>query len=205
MQLMLYRDSGFGMRLKTVDTNCLCALLTHLLFLPLLPDTTMTVGMTAAARTHATMSPSPSPSSLWAWANSSSPRLPPPPPLLPQQAHLRPPTPATACFPCRSAWAYVSIMTRAGCIFTTPTPWGAFTRGRWIVQGRCIQRSVSWAVARFSWKSSSLPRDWPSEEGWSVTMQFNLWHILWGAGFIWRVVEYNPNSFSEGLMIFWGS
>ena len=135
------------------------------------PGTTMIVGMTAAVRTHATSSPSPSPFLPWAWANSSSPRLPHhrPLPFL-QQMHPHLATLATACFPCRSAWVFVLITTHAGCIFTTPTPWGAFMRGRWIVQERCTQLSASWAAAKFNWKSSSLPRDWPSEEGRSMSM-----------------------------------
>lgn len=182
----------------TVSSVGLRPHLTLPFFLFLSPDMTMIVGMTAAARTRATTSPSHSPSSPWAWANSSSPRLPPPRPP-PQQTHS-PVTLATACFPCHSAWAYVSIMTRAGCIFTTPTPWGAFTRGRWIAREQCIRLSASWAAARFNWKSLSPLRGWPSEEGWRVFMHndlhpFNLWHVLGRAGFIDRVMEYNPNCY----------
>lgn len=118
----------------------------------LLPGMTTTAGTTAAVKMHAMSSPSPSPSSPWAWANSSSrsllQRL-----ALPQQTHSQL-TPAAASFLCPSAWAYALIMTRAGCIFTTPTPWGAFTRGRWIVREQCIRLLASWAAARFSWKSS---------------------------------------------------
>lgn len=161
----------------------------------------MIVGMTAAVRTHAMSSPSPSPSSLWAWANSSSPSL-RHLPLFPQQLH-RPVTLETVCFLCHNAWVYASIMTHAGCIFMTPTPWGAFMRGRWIVQEQCIQLLASWAVARFNWKSSSPPRDWPFKEGCSMLLHldlhlFNLWYVLGRAGFIGRVIEYNPNRFSEG-------
>lgn len=148
---------------------------------------TMTAGMTAAVKTHAMSSLSPSPSSLWAWANSSSPRLLHPPPL-PQQMHPpHLPTLATACFPCHSAWAYVSITTHAGCSSTTLTPWGAFMRGRWTVQERCIRLLASWAVARFNWRSSSRRRDWPSEEGRSVIMHlFSLWHVQWRSSFYWE-------------------
>lgn len=160
----------------------------HYFFFVILPGMTMIVGMTAAARTRATSSPSPSPSSPWAWASSSSPRL-LNPPRLPQQPYPLPATPATACFPCHSAWVYASIMTRAGCTFMMLTRWGAFMRGRWIVQEQCILLLVSWAAARFSWRSLSPLRDWLSEEGWSVLMhddlqQFDLSHVWRSAGFI---------------------
>lgn len=80
------------------------------------------------------------------------------------------------------------------------TPWGAFTRGRWIVREQCIQLSVSWAAARFNWRSSSPLRDWPSEEARSTLMLLSLWRVLRRAVFIDRVMEYNPNRFSEGQM-----
>lgn len=135
----------------------------HYFFSLNLPGMTTTVGMTAAVRTRAMSSPSPSPSSPWAWASSSSPKH-LNPPRLPQQPYPLPVTLATACSPCHSAWVYALIMTRAGCTFMTLTLWGAFTRGRWIVQEQCIQLLVSWAAARFNWKSLSPPRDWLSEE-----------------------------------------
>lgn len=120
--------------------------------------------MTAAARTLVTSSASPSPCSLWAWASSSSPKL-LHPPQFPQQPHPQPATLETACCPCHSAWACASTTTPAGCTFTTLTPCDAFMRGRWIVLGPCIQHSVSWGAAKFSWRSLSPPRGWPSEEG----------------------------------------
>lgn len=118
---------------------------------------TMTVDTTAAARTRAMSSPNPSPSSPWAWANSSSPRHLPPPPFPARTQHLA--TQGIACCPCRSALACAWITTPSECISTTPTPCGAFTRGRWTVREPCIRLLASWAVGRFSWRSSSLLRD----------------------------------------------
>lgn len=103
------------------NNNVGITFLNNVSFLVNLPGTTTTAGTTAAARTHVTTSPSPSPSSPWAWAGSSSPRPLHPHPS-PQPPRPRPVTRAAACFPCRSAWAYASIMTPAECTFMTPTP-----------------------------------------------------------------------------------
>lgn len=137
------------------------------------PGTTTTVDTTAAARTRATSSPSPSPSSPSAWVKSSSRKRRRSPPFL-QQTHPHLVTTETGCSPCPSAWASVWITTPAGCIFTTPTPWGAFMRGRWIVREPCIQRLASWAAARFNWKISWLPNGWPSEGGGRGLMHHEL-------------------------------
>lgn len=128
------------------------------------PGMTMTADMTVAVRMHATSSPSPSHLSPWAWVKSLSPRPLLPPPFPMQMCH--PATQATACFPCRNAWAYAWTMMHIGCIFTTPTPWGAFLRGRSTVPERCFQPLVSWAVERSSWRSSLLLKNWPSENEW---------------------------------------
>lgn len=126
--------------------------------------------MTVAVRTPATSSASPSPSSLWAWASSSSPKLRRPPQFA-QPPRPRAATPGTACCPCRSAWACAWITTPAGCTFTTPTPCGAFMRGRWIVLEPCTQRLVSWGAAKFSWRSLSPLRGWLSEGGWPAEVR----------------------------------
>lgn len=148
----------------------------------------MIVATTVAVRTRAMSSPSPLPSSLSAWASSLSPRPLHPLPF-PQRPLPQPVTPATAYFPCHSGWVFAWITTRAGYTFTMPTPWGAFMRGRWIVQERCIRPLASWAVAWFNWRSSSQPRNWPSEDRWGVLTYMelhllSLWHVLGRAGFI---------------------
>lgn len=169
------------------DLNLLMQIVKKSPFSSLLPGMIMIVGMTVAAKTHATSSPSPSPSSQWVWANSSSPRL-RHPPLFPQQLH-RPVTLETAYFLCHNAWGYASIMRHAGCIFMTQTPWGAFMRGRWIVREQCIQLLASWVAARFNWKSSSLPRGWPFEEGWRLSIHWDL--HLFNYPYFWRSDEAN--------------
>lgn len=76
-------------------------------------------------------------------------------------------------------------------------------RGRWIALEQCIQPSASWAAARFNWKSSSLQRNWPSEEGWYVMMMMMMrwdlnqfyWHVVEGVGFIDRVMVYTPKPY----------
>lgn len=170
------------------DFNLLMLIVKNLpSFLLFLPGMIMTVGMTAAVKMHAMSSPSPSPSSQWVWANSSFPRLRHPPPF-PQQLHqlviLE-----IVYFLCHNAWVYASIMRHAGCIFMMQTPWGAFMRGRWIVREQCIQLSASWAVVGFNWKSSSLPRNWPSEKRWSTPIHWDL--LLFNHPFFWRSDEAN--------------
>lgn len=160
---------------------------------------TTTAATTVAVRTRAMSSPSPSPSSLSAWASSSSPRPLHPLPF-PRRPLPQPVTPATAYFPCRSGWVFAWITTRAGYTFTTQTPWGAFTRGRWIVQERCTRPLASWAVARFNWRSSSQPRNWPSKERWGVLTHMEL-HLL--SLWFWEEQVSFPCSFCWSDELLW--
>lgn len=126
------------------------------------PGSTTTAATTAAAKMRATTSRNPSPSSLWAWASSSSPRR------CPRLQAPQPPrvTQATGRCPCLSVWACASITTPAACISTTPTICAVSTRGKWTARGSCTRRLASWAAARSSWRSLSLPRGSPSEGEW---------------------------------------
>lgn len=121
-----------------------CSCHAHNFFL----GTTMTVGMTAAARTRAMSSHSLSLYSQQAWASSLFPKR---PTLQPQE------TMAAVFFLCLSESASALTTMPAAYSSTTLTRCAASTSVGWTVPGPCTLRSASWGAEPSTWRSSSQP------------------------------------------------